>query len=172
VLLQIYLAIGVVVVLLFVAVLAEGVGAPLGRPSGRGGFAGPRGGPGAIGRLDRPNAGLDATVGVPGVVDVRIDGRGSMEIEWMARAACREVDPEVFFPSDGAGVKVAKQVCARCDAAVECLEYALEQRLEHGVWGGASERERRRMRSARRRAGTAEPLARRTIEWWFPLTRR
>lgn len=70
--------------------------------------------------------------------------------EWMAAAACREVAPEVMFPVDGAGVEAAKRICAECVVQEECLEYALTTRQDHGVWGGTSERQRRRMLKARR----------------------
>ena len=71
---------------------------------------------------------------------------------WMARARCRELPPSIFFPSDGAGVEVARRYCAECPVQAECLEYALEHHIEHGVWGGASERERRRIQRSRRLA--------------------
>jgi WhiB family redox-sensing transcriptional regulator len=64
---------------------------------------------------------------------------------WMVYARCRDVPPEVFFPSDGVGVTAAQQHCALCPVTRQCLEYALENHIEHGVWGGASERMRRRM---------------------------
>tara|TARA_B100000676_G_scaffold288275_1_gene319671 strand:- start:429 stop:809 length:381 start_codon:yes stop_codon:yes gene_type:complete len=71
---------------------------------------------------------------------------------WMSVGACAGTDPEVFFPHDGTGVEVAKQVCATCTVAEPCLEYALAHRIEHGVWGGCSERQRRRILRARRAA--------------------
>ncbi len=82
-----------------------------------------------------------------------------MDTEWMARGRCRAVAPEVFFPSDGVGVEVARRICATCPVKGPCLEYALFHRIEHGVWGGASERERRRI--ARQRRLEAAGLARR-----------
>ncbi|MGH7752593.1 MAG: WhiB family transcriptional regulator [Gemmatimonadales bacterium] len=83
-------------------------------------------------------------------------GSSSMDTEWMARARCREMPPSTFFPSDGVGVEVARQVCAGCPVRSPCLEYALRNRIDHGVWGGASERERRRILRQRRSArGTA-----------------
>jgi WhiB family transcriptional regulator, redox-sensing transcriptional regulator len=71
---------------------------------------------------------------------------------WMARANCRDVPPETMFPSDGAGVEIALRICADCPVREPCLEYALGNRIDHGVWGGASERERRRIAQRRRRA--------------------
>ena len=76
---------------------------------------------------------------------------------WMAMARCRDMAPEIFFPSDGPGVKVAKRYCAECLVRRACLEYALENRIHHGVWGGTSERERRRIAKRGRERRVAEP---------------
>jgi WhiB family redox-sensing transcriptional regulator len=73
---------------------------------------------------------------------------------WMLDAACREYDPEVFFPHDGAGTAVARSICFGCPVRWVCLEYALANNIDHGIWGGESERERRKMRR-RRRMGRA-----------------
>jgi WhiB family redox-sensing transcriptional regulator len=70
---------------------------------------------------------------------------------WMAEGNCRNYPPAVFFPSDGVGVDRARKICSNdCPVAAKCLEYALDQRIEHGVWGGCSERERRRILKRRR----------------------
>jgi WhiB family redox-sensing transcriptional regulator len=68
----------------------------------------------------------------------------------MADGNCRMYPPATFFPSDGAGVDKARRICATCAVTGQCLEYALEHRIEHGVWGGCSERERRRILKRRR----------------------
>ena len=73
-----------------------------------------------------------------------------MDTEWMEEGRCRELDPAIFFPSDGVGVDVARSICAECPVKSPCLEYALYNRIDHGVWGGASERERRRILRQRR----------------------
>lgn len=75
--------------------------------------------------------------------------------EWMLAARCRELAPEEFFPSDGVGVEKARRICADCPVKTECLEHALTYRIDHGVWGGASERERRRILRARRLAASS-----------------
>jgi len=82
-----------------------------------------------------------------------------MDTLWMAEGNCRDESPSLFFPSDGVGVEVARRVCAGCPAKTPCLEYALANGIDHGVWGGASERERRRIARRRRleRATAAEP---------------
>ena len=69
---------------------------------------------------------------------------------WMARGACRAYPPNTFFPSDGVGVDRARKICATCPVSAPCLEYALENHIDHGVWGGCSERERRRIAKRRR----------------------
>jgi len=73
----------------------------------------------------------------------------------MARGLCANVPPSTFFPSDGAGVEVARRICADCPVKAPCLEHALVNRIDHGVWGGTSERERRRILKRRRAERTA-----------------
>lgn len=73
-----------------------------------------------------------------------------VELEWMREGHCRHYPPSAFFPSDGVGVDIARSICAECPVKAECLEYALVQRIDHGVWGGCSERERRRLLKQRR----------------------
>lgn len=73
-----------------------------------------------------------------------------MNNDWMAGGNCRDEAPAVFFPSDGVGVEVARRICATCPVKDPCLEYALRNGIDHGVWGGASERERRRIARRRR----------------------
>jgi len=72
---------------------------------------------------------------------------------WMIYGSCRGVDPAWFFPSDGSGVEAAQRVCTKCRVRLECLEYALTCRLDQGVWGGTSERERQRILLGRRELG-------------------
>ena len=77
-----------------------------------------------------------------------------MDADWMSAGKCRELSPSIFFPSDGVGVEVARRICADCPVKAPCLEYAMSNHIDHGVWGGTSERERRRI--ARRRRLAAE----------------
>jgi len=81
-----------------------------------------------------------------------------MDTNWMAHGLCAEQPPELFFPSDGVGVDVARRVCGDCPVKAPCLEHALRNRIDHGVWGGCSERERRRI--IKRRRLEAEAAAR------------
>jgi WhiB family transcriptional regulator, redox-sensing transcriptional regulator len=64
---------------------------------------------------------------------------------WMNVGRCRDLPPSLFFPSSSTGVAEAKRYCAGCPVNRECLQYALDNGLAHGVWGGTSERERRRL---------------------------
>jgi WhiB family redox-sensing transcriptional regulator len=79
-----------------------------------------------------------------------------MDTEWMSQGHCNQVPPSTFFPSDGVGVDAARKICEGCPVKGLCLEYALVNRIDHGVWGGTSERERRRiLRQRRTRAAAA-----------------
>jgi WhiB family redox-sensing transcriptional regulator len=68
---------------------------------------------------------------------------------WQSRANCMGVDPDLFFPERGASTREAKEVCRGCVVRDNCLEYALDSGEKFGIWGGMSERERRRLRRAR-----------------------
>src|SRR2546421_13073231 len=81
------------------------------------------------------------------------------ERTWQDNANCLGVDPDLFFPERGASTREAKEVCRACIVRVECLEYALMNGEKFGIWGGMSERERRRIRRARALARRAEGAA-------------
>jgi WhiB family redox-sensing transcriptional regulator len=68
------------------------------------------------------------------------------EESWQDRALCAQTDPEAFFPEKGGSTREAKRVCRSCDVRSECLEYALGHDERFGIWGGLSERERRRLK--------------------------
>jgi WhiB family redox-sensing transcriptional regulator len=69
---------------------------------------------------------------------------------WRMYALCAETDPEAFFPDKGGSTREAKMVCRGCPVRGDCLEYALANEERFGIWGGLSERERRRVRQQRR----------------------
>ena len=81
------------------------------------------------------------------------------ELDWQDQARCRETDPELFFPEKGQPSTAAKRVCMSCDVRTECLEYALRNGERYGVFGGKTERERRRIAKDRRKADAAEVAA-------------
>ncbi len=70
---------------------------------------------------------------------------------WRQRAACRGVEPDIFYPVTDEEAEEAKEICYSCSVREGCLEWALTNRERDGVWGGATERERRRMIRQRRR---------------------
>ncbi|GAA1354418.1 WhiB family transcriptional regulator [Falsarthrobacter nasiphocae] len=67
-------------------------------------------------------------------------------LAWQAQALCAQTDPEAFFPEKGGSTRDAKRVCSGCSVRQECLDYALANDERFGIWGGLSERERRRIR--------------------------
>jgi WhiB family transcriptional regulator, redox-sensing transcriptional regulator len=82
-------------------------------------------------------------LGIPGLADpLDVDG----ELAWQVDALCAQTDPEAFFPEKGGSTRDAKRVCSACTVRSECLEYALGNDERFGIWGGLSERERRRLR--------------------------
>ncbi|KMV21752.1 MULTISPECIES: WhiB family transcriptional regulator [Mycobacterium] len=68
------------------------------------------------------------------------------DCQWQDRALCCQTDPEAFFPEKGGSTREAKRICQGCEVKTECLEYALAHDERFGIWGGLSERERRRLR--------------------------
>jgi WhiB family redox-sensing transcriptional regulator len=66
--------------------------------------------------------------------------------EWQERALCAQTDPEAFFPEKGGSTREAKKICLSCDVRDRCLEYALAHDERFGIWGGLSERERRKLK--------------------------
>ena len=94
-------------------------------------------------RQARTVAGTDLALvdlGVPGLF-VEDEEEG-----WQERALCAQTDPEAFFPEKGGSTREAKKICTGCEVKAECLEYALANDERFGIWGGLSERERRRIK--------------------------
>ncbi|BAU95129.1 transcriptional regulator [Corynebacterium suranareeae] len=71
---------------------------------------------------------------------------GAVEQEWQEQALCAQTDPEAFFPEKGGSTREAKRICQGCPVRDDCLEFALEHDERFGIWGGLSERERRRLK--------------------------
>ena len=81
-----------------------------------------------------------------------LDAADDSQLSWQERALCAQTDPAAFFPEKGGSTREAKKVCTGCEVRAECLEYALAHDERFGIWGGLSERERRRLRLQRRDA--------------------
>ena len=84
-------------------------------------------------------------LGVPGVRRQNEDD-GDNPLSWQADSLCAQTDPEAFFPEKGGSTREAKKICSTCEVRAQCLEYALENDERFGIWGGLSERERRKLR--------------------------
>lgn len=67
-------------------------------------------------------------------------------LSWQVDALCAQTDPEAFFPEKGGSTRDAKRICDSCNVRAQCLQFALEHDERFGIWGGLSERERRRLR--------------------------
>jgi WhiB family redox-sensing transcriptional regulator len=93
--------------------------------------------------------------GQTGSARVSIHARRNLQLDdddvegWQDKANCLGVDPDLFFPSRGASTREAKEVCRGCVVRLDCLEFSLVSREKFGIWGGLSERERRRLRRQR-----------------------
>ena len=85
--------------------------------------------------------------GIPGVRPQVPEEEGALA--WQTDALCAQTDPEAFFPEKGGSTRDAKRICASCEVRAQCLQYALANDERFGIWGGLSERERRRVRRAR-----------------------
>ncbi|MCH4249482.1 MAG: WhiB family transcriptional regulator [Microbacteriaceae bacterium] len=81
--------------------------------------------------------------GVPGLEPLEADDAA---LAWQSDALCAQTDPEAFFPEKGGSTRDAKRICESCEVREQCLQYALEHDERFGIWGGLSERERRRLR--------------------------
>jgi WhiB family redox-sensing transcriptional regulator len=80
----------------------------------------------------------------------------AMDLSWRLRGACRGLDPEIFYSAgEDEGVDRAKEVCNTCVVQQQCLEFALANRESEGIWGGATEKERRRILRQRRKTAAA-----------------
>ena len=90
--------------------------------------------------------GVDKTAAWLGLRSQLEDFSDEGELGWQTDALCAQTDPEAFFPEKGGSTRDAKKVCGACNVKAQCLEYALANDERFGIWGGLSERERRRLR--------------------------
>lgn len=92
--------------------------------------------------------------------------------EWQERALCAQTDPEAFFPEKGGSTREAKRICTRCEVKAECLEFALAHDERFGIWGGLSERERRKAKREAREAARLVAAETETHAVMIPLPQR
>lgn len=74
---------------------------------------------------------------------------------WIDQALCAQVDPEIFYPEKGMSFYAARRVCASCPVVAQCLEYAIENREEYGLWGGTTPKQRATLTTTGRAARQA-----------------
>lgn len=84
-------------------------------------------------------------LGVPGVRKPTVTEEEDL-LAWQTDALCAQTDPEAFFPEKGGSTRDAKKICTSCDVRSQCLDYALQNDERFGIWGGLSERERRKLK--------------------------
>ena len=95
--------------------------------------------------MDEERVDVDARAELS-LLDLAGQDSDEAELTWQERALCAQTDPEAFFPEKGGSTREAKKVCVSCEVRAECLEYALENDERFGIWGGMSERERRKLK--------------------------
>ena len=78
-------------------------------------------------------------------------GFGESDLAWLGLALCAQTDPEAFYSDKGGSIQPAKAVCENCEVRQQCLQYALDNDERYGIWGGMSDRERRRYKRSGRR---------------------
>ena len=76
------------------------------------------------------------------------------DLTWQDGANCKGANADLFFPERGASTRAAKAICGECAVRADCLEFAITTGEKFGIWGGMSERERRRVRKERQIAAT------------------
>ena len=89
-------------------------------------------------------------LGIPGLRPQVVDDDNPLS--WQTDALCAQTDPEAFFPEKGGSTRDAKRICTTCEVKAQCLDYALQNDERFGIWGGLSERERRRLRRSSKSA--------------------
>lgn len=97
------------------------------------------------------NAGTSVTTGDLRPLIAILKGANPLfgaELDWVSGALCPQTDPESFYPEKGGSTREAKRVCRSCPVREPCLQFALDHDERFGIWGGVSERDRRRLAKA------------------------
>jgi len=97
----------------------------------------------SLGQNAHQGMGQNMGQGIAGLLGIGAEADAQ---SWQEQALCAETDPEAFFPEKGGSTREAKKICTGCEVKAQCLEYALANDERFGIWGGLSERERRRLR--------------------------
>ncbi|MCI7551153.1 MAG: WhiB family transcriptional regulator [Arcanobacterium sp.] len=85
-----------------------------------------------------------------GIFDLGYGKSARSDRSWMEDALCAQTDPDIFYPEKGGSTTPATSVCNNCTVRAECLEYAVANDIRHGIWGGTSDNDRKRMARERK----------------------
>lgn len=91
-----------------------------------------------------------------GIFNLGYGTQGAEDLSWMEEALCAQTDPDIFYPEKGGSTAPATSVCANCQVRSECLEYAVTNDIRHGIWGGTSDNDRKRLSRERKAARAAQ----------------
>ncbi|VEI12903.1 Transcription factor WhiB [Trueperella bialowiezensis] len=87
-----------------------------------------------------------------GIFDLGYGFADQGALGWMEHALCAQTDPDIFYPEKGGSTAPATSICKNCAVRAECLEYAVSNDIRHGIWGGTSDNDRKRMARERKAA--------------------
>lgn len=107
----------------------------------------------AVPEMDRPTTAKEAQELMSGIFSLGYETAADKELHWQDFALCAQTDPDIFFPEKGGSTTPATTVCSACPVQGQCLEYAISHDIRHGIWGGMSDNDRRRIARERRQAG-------------------
>jgi len=79
------------------------------------------------------------------VLDLYVDNSSIINESWSKLGNCFKIDPDVMYPKDDEGIKIAKEICENCPVRAECLATALRNKERYGIWGGLTEPQRTRL---------------------------
>ncbi|MDO5024978.1 MAG: WhiB family transcriptional regulator [Trueperella sp.] len=85
-----------------------------------------------------------------GIFDLGYEKQFTAGRSWMEDALCAQTDPDIFYPEKGGSTAPATSICKNCSVRAECLEYAVSNDIRHGIWGGMSDNDRKRMARERK----------------------
>lgn len=103
----------------------------------------------------KPAGGDEAKVAqylMQGIFDLGYGHGDGQDLGWMAEALCAQTDPDIFYPEKGGSTAPATSICNNCSVRAECLEYAVSNDIRHGIWGGTSDNDRKRIARQRKAA--------------------
>lgn len=87
-----------------------------------------------------------------GIFDLGYGFADQSRLSWMEEALCAQTDPDIFYPEKGGSTAPATSICENCAVRAQCLEYAVSNDIRHGIWGGTSDNDRKRMARERKAA--------------------